>query len=72
MQEPDLLTSIGYDLEDGLLRLVSTNELMWIDPRFPNRPMLASKHEREYDRTLSSHTVGIGDCTRRYIVRART
>jgi hypothetical protein len=58
----DSLTSIGYNPDDGLLRLVTTNELVWVDPRFHTRPMLAVTHEREYDRTLSSHVVSIGDC----------
>ncbi|KAH9062653.1 hypothetical protein EDB87DRAFT_1681770 [Lactarius vividus] len=57
----DSLTSIGYNLDDHLLRLVTTNELVWVDPRFHTRPVLAFKHEREYDRTLSGHVVSIGD-----------
>lgn len=57
---PDLLTSVESDLDDGLSRLVTTSELIWVDPRFHTRPVLAWKHEREYDRTLSSHAVGIG------------
>ncbi|KAI9467058.1 hypothetical protein BJY52DRAFT_42817 [Lactarius psammicola] len=56
-----LLTSIDYNLDDHLLRLVTTNELVWVDPRFHTRPVLALKHEREYDRTLSSHVVSIGN-----------
>ncbi|KAF8478464.1 RNA polymerase I-specific transcription-initiation factor-domain-containing protein [Russula ochroleuca] len=57
---PDLCTSIETNLDDGLSRLVTTSELIWIDPRFHITPVLAWKHEREYDRTLSSHAVGIG------------
>ncbi|KAH9035298.1 hypothetical protein EDB84DRAFT_1485775 [Lactarius hengduanensis] len=57
----DSLTSIGYNPDDHLLRLVTTNELVWVDPRFYTRPVLAFKHEREYDRSLSSHVVSIGD-----------
>jgi len=60
----NLLTSIGYNPDDHLLRFVTTNELVWVDPRFHTRPVLALKHEREYDRTLSSHVVSIGDGTR--------
>ncbi|KAH9996898.1 hypothetical protein BJV77DRAFT_1065655 [Russula vinacea] len=56
---PDLCTSIETNLDDGLSRLVTTSELIWIDPRFHNTPVLAWKHEREYDRTLSSHAVDI-------------
>ncbi|KAH9077128.1 hypothetical protein EDB83DRAFT_2348347 [Lactarius deliciosus] len=57
----DSLTSIGYNPNDHLLRLVTTNELVWVDPRFHTRPVLAFKHDREYDRTLSSHVVSIRD-----------
>lgn len=64
---PDLLTSIGSDLDNGLSRLVTTSELIWVDPRFHNRPILAWKHEREYERALSSHSVGIGGSTWRKI-----
>ena len=60
----NLLTSVGYNPDDGLLRLVTTNELVWVDPRFHTRPLLALKHEREYDRSLSSHVINTGDGTR--------
>ena len=59
-QASNSLTSIDYK-HDGLLRLVTTGELVWVDPRFHTTPVLALKHEREYDRTLSSHGVSIGD-----------
>jgi len=57
---PDLLTSIECDPDNGLSRLVTTNELVWIDHRFQCRPIVAWKHEREYDRTLKARSVGIG------------
>jgi hypothetical protein len=60
----NLLTSVGYNPDDRLLRLVTTNELVWVDPRFHTRPVLALKHEREHDRTLSSHVVNTRDGTR--------
>ncbi|KAI9459483.1 hypothetical protein BJY52DRAFT_1223106 [Lactarius psammicola] len=56
-----LLASVGYNPDDRLLRRVTTNQLVWVDPRFHTRPVLAMKHEREFDRTLSSHVVSIGD-----------
>ncbi|KAI9458490.1 RNA polymerase I-specific transcription-initiation factor-domain-containing protein [Russula earlei] len=58
---PDRLTSVKCDLDDGLSRLVTTKELIWVDPRQQNKPILAWKHEREYDRTLSCQDVGIGN-----------
>ena len=57
---PDLLTSIKCIPKDGLSHLVTTNELVWVDTRQHIRPILAWKHERERDRTLSSHAVCIG------------
>lgn len=65
MGRPDWLTSIKCHPDDGLSQVVTTNELVWVDPRFRIKPILAWKHERERDRTLSSHAVGIGCGTRR-------
>ena len=65
MGGPDLFTSIKCHPDDGLSRVVTTKELVWVDPRFRIKPILAWKHERERDRTLSSHAVGIGGGTRR-------
>jgi hypothetical protein len=64
MGQPDLLTSIKCHPDDNLSRVVTTNELVWVDPRLRIKPILAWKHERERDRTLSSHAVGIGGGTR--------
>lgn len=56
----DVIASIEFDLENGLSRLVTTSEVIWVDLRFHRRPVLAWKHEREYDRTLSGRAVDIG------------
>ncbi|KAI0273383.1 hypothetical protein BC834DRAFT_840342 [Gloeopeniophorella convolvens] len=56
-----LLTSIGSDGPGNLTRLVTTSEAAWIDPRFSSRPVFAFKHEREYDRTLTSCAINIGE-----------
>lgn len=58
-----MLASIECDLDNGLSRLVTTSELIWIDPRFHTRPVLAWKHERECDRTLSGRAVRMGSST---------
>jgi hypothetical protein len=58
-----VLASIECDLDNGLSRLVTTSELIWIDSRLHTRPVLAWKHEREYDRTLSGRAVNIGSST---------
>jgi len=55
-----VLASIECDLDNGLSRLVTTRELIWVDSRFHTRPVLAWKHEREYDRTLTGRAVIIG------------
>jgi hypothetical protein len=62
---PDMLTSIKSIPDDGLSQLVTTNKLVWVDNRQHIRPMLAWKHERERDRTLSSHAVCTGGGRRR-------
>ncbi|KAJ3734563.1 hypothetical protein DFJ43DRAFT_973967, partial [Lentinula guzmanii] len=33
--------------------------ILWLDRRFPGRPLLGIKHRRNYDRTLAVHTVTI-------------
>jgi hypothetical protein len=58
-----VLASIEFDLDNRLSRLVTTSEVIWIDSRFHRRPVLAWKHEREYDRTLSGRAVDIGSST---------
>lgn len=58
-----MLASIEFDLDNGLSLLVTTSELIWVDSRFHRRPVLAWKHEREYDRTLSGRAVDIGSST---------
>ena len=50
------LTSIESGGEDHMARLVSTDELLWIDDRSARKPLLAVKHGREFDLTLRSHT----------------
>ena len=58
-----MLASIEFGLDNGLSRLVTTSEVIWVDSRFHRRPVLAWKHEREYDRTLSARAVDIGSST---------
>ncbi|KDR81694.1 hypothetical protein GALMADRAFT_221560 [Galerina marginata CBS 339.88] len=55
-----LLTSIQDCGNDNILRLSSTKQIIWIDPRFPNTPLLAYSHGRENDRYLSACAVGRG------------
>lgn len=54
------LTCIEESDEDHLFRLASTERVLWLDRRFPGRPLLGIKHRRNYDRTLTVHTLRIG------------
>lgn len=58
------ITSVEYCVNDHLIRLADTSELLWIDIRNHLRPLLGYKHGRSFDRTLRSQTVetneGIG------------
>ena len=56
-----MLTSVTYDHSDGLVRLVTTAEVIWLDERNKRKPVLAFKHDREFDRTLQSCAVNVGD-----------
>ncbi|KXN86913.1 hypothetical protein AN958_09508 [Leucoagaricus sp. SymC.cos] len=50
-----LTSSEGY-ARDGLIRLCSTSEIIWLDPRYPGKPLLGYKHYRQFDRTLNIST----------------
>ncbi|KAG5220910.1 60S ribosomal protein [Salix suchowensis] len=57
-QKDELIASIEAVSSDNIIRLVTTKELVWLDTRFPGRrPLLAYKHGRQYDRTLSTQTI---------------
>ena len=51
-----ILTSIEDLHQDGLLRLCSTNQIIWMDPRMPGKQILAYCHGRQYDRYLATET----------------
>ncbi|TFY66141.1 hypothetical protein EVG20_g4946 [Dentipellis fragilis] len=53
----DFITSIEYTKADGLLCITTTSEVLWINPRFPGKPLIACKHNRDFDRTLRTHTL---------------
>jgi hypothetical protein len=54
--EKNVLTSIEDLHQDGLLRLCSTNQIIWMDPRMPGKQVLAYCHGRQYDRYLATET----------------
>ncbi|KAL4258116.1 hypothetical protein AB1N83_008363 [Pleurotus pulmonarius] len=57
-QKDELITSIEAVSSDNIVRVATTKELVWLDTRFSGRrPLLAYKHGRQYDRTLSTQTI---------------
>lgn len=56
-----VFTSAEGPILDDMVRISSTTEILWIDKRQPQRPVLAVKHERRFDRTLKLQTTLFGD-----------
>ncbi|KAG6918151.1 hypothetical protein DXG01_016340 [Tephrocybe rancida] len=52
----DILTSMEDRMADHIIKLSSTREILWIDTRYPRRPLLGYKHGRQYDRYLEVRT----------------
>lgn len=51
-----MLTSVEDDDGSNAIRVCSTREILWIDKRFPGKPLLGYRHGRNRDRTLRTHT----------------
>ncbi|KAI0333487.1 hypothetical protein GY45DRAFT_1296833 [Cubamyces sp. BRFM 1775] len=51
-----VFTSIESLSDDRIIRLVSTDEILWLDERNTRKPLLAVKHGRNHDTTLQSFT----------------
>ncbi|KAG6868232.1 hypothetical protein C0993_005932 [Termitomyces sp. T159_Od127] len=51
-----VVTSVEDQGADNIVKLCTTNELFWIDPRYARKPLLAYKHGRQYDRYLEART----------------
>ncbi|GLB34867.1 hypothetical protein LshimejAT787_0204320 [Lyophyllum shimeji] len=52
----DVITSVEDQGDDYILKLCSTREILWVDTRFPGKPLLGYKHGRQYDRYLEVWT----------------
>jgi hypothetical protein len=52
-----VFTGIEDVQQENLLRFCSTSDILWLDLRFPGKPLLAYAHEREYDQYLTTTTV---------------
>ncbi|KDQ61038.1 hypothetical protein JAAARDRAFT_204806 [Jaapia argillacea MUCL 33604] len=55
----ELITAIESAIEDELVRVTTTSEILWLDERFRKRPLLAYKHGRQFDRTLQTRTISV-------------
>ncbi|EGO18664.1 hypothetical protein SERLADRAFT_418850 [Serpula lacrymans var. lacrymans S7.9] len=55
------VTAIEQPEPDHIIRLSTTNEILWLDDRFGRQPLLSYKHNRDFDRTLETVTVRIGN-----------
>ncbi|EFI28365.1 hypothetical protein CC1G_13899 [Coprinopsis cinerea okayama7 len=54
----DFLTSVEDCSAENIVRLCSTNRLVWLDRRYMNAPLLSVLHYREHDRYLRTETLG--------------
>ena len=51
-----MVTSIDYS-GDNIVQLCSTREIIWMDQRYPKKPLLGFQHGRRYDRSLEMRSV---------------
>lgn len=54
-------TSIEDIHRENTLQLCSTNNIIWLDVRFPGKPLLAYAHGREFDGNLGTKQVNTSD-----------
>ncbi|KAF5380885.1 hypothetical protein D9615_004029 [Tricholomella constricta] len=59
----DVLTSIEDQKGDNIIKLCSTREILWIDTRFPGKPLLGYRHGRAYDRHLEARTIPLSSAS---------
>ncbi|KAH8106855.1 hypothetical protein BXZ70DRAFT_1074595 [Cristinia sonorae] len=57
---PEVFTSIG-PCDDGPTPVLTTTRILWIDPRIPQRPVLAVKHGRQSDQNLQLQSLNFDD-----------
>ncbi|KAL1729210.1 hypothetical protein EV714DRAFT_213304 [Schizophyllum commune] len=56
---PERLTAVEDDPAENCIRLCTTSQLLWLDSRYPTRPLLSYVHGRQYDPSLQLHTASI-------------
>ncbi|KAJ7087172.1 hypothetical protein B0H15DRAFT_781592 [Mycena belliarum] len=53
----EILTSVEDFQTDSMIRLCTTNQVIWIDRRSTAKPLLSFNHGRAFDRTLEVKTI---------------
>ncbi|THU87262.1 hypothetical protein K435DRAFT_679866 [Dendrothele bispora CBS 962.96] len=53
----EYLTSVEGNNDDHIVKLSSTAQILWMDRRFPGKPLLGFSHKRRWDRSLTTCTV---------------
>src|SRR5438309_9423869 len=67
VDEKHLLTSIEDVFRANYLQLCSTKDILWLDIRYPGKPLLAYAHGREFDQYLSTTTATFPGQSREYL-----
>lgn len=57
----NVITAIERQYTDNIIKLSTTEEMLWLDKRYLGRPLMGYKHGRSFDRTLQSSTVTVQD-----------
>ncbi|KAF5345305.1 hypothetical protein D9758_008457 [Tetrapyrgos nigripes] len=64
----ECLTSIEDNHDEHSVQLLSTDQILWMDRRFPGKPLLGLKHKRQWDRSLAMRTLATPDGTTRTLL----
>ncbi|KAL0946619.1 hypothetical protein HGRIS_012815 [Hohenbuehelia grisea] len=53
----EVITCIEGSQDDFMTRVATTSQVLWIDERYPGRPLLGIEHHRHFDRGLRINTM---------------
>ncbi|KJA27112.1 hypothetical protein HYPSUDRAFT_987630 [Hypholoma sublateritium FD-334 SS-4] len=67
-----VFTSVEDCHANNVLSLCSTDQVIWLDVRFPRSPLFAYAHGREYDQYLSTRTIHGSPCSQTTILTSRS
>ncbi|KAJ6567193.1 hypothetical protein DFH09DRAFT_1363383 [Mycena vulgaris] len=56
----EVLTSVEDYQAGQMIRLCTTNQILWIDQRNATKPLMGYKHGRGFDRSLEAKTIAMG------------